>query len=200
MDGVLVDSMPYHFISWFEALNQYGIRVTPFDIYQKEGEKCDTCIKYFFKREGLPLKASLIDKILKLRDNLFRKYFKLLLFKEVTAVIEKLKKQNILLAIVTGSTRNKVVSILPKKLIKSFDVIIAADSLTRGKPYPDPYLMAAEKLKLKPSQCLVIENAPYGITAAKAAKMYCIAVTTSLPKQYLKKADRIYNKLSDIFK
>ncbi|MDD3053310.1 MAG: HAD family phosphatase [Endomicrobiaceae bacterium] len=200
MDGVIVDSMPYHFISWFEALQQYGITVTPFDIYAKEGEKSDICINYFFAKKNVTIDSQTIKEVLNLRNKIFQKYFKLRLFKDIEPILKELHKKGILLAIVTGSSRNKVVSILPKKISKIFDVIISADMLKQGKPFPEPYLMAAEKLKVKPSQCMVIENAPYGIRSAKAAKMYCIAVTTGLPKQYLKQADKICDSLSDIFK
>ena len=56
-----------------------------------------------------------------------------------------------------------------------------------------------KRLKVQPSECIVIENAPYGIKAAKAAKMFCVAVTTSLPEQYLKQADIICKKISEVF-
>ena len=71
--------------------------------------------------------------------------------------------------------------------------------IKKGKPYPDSYLTAAKKLRVKPTECIVVENAPYGIKAAKSAKMFCIAVTTSLPKQYLKQADIICKKVSEVF-
>lgn len=200
MDGVIVDSMPYHFISWFEALQQYGITVTPFDIYEKEGEKSDICINYFFAKKNVKIDSQKIKDVLNLRSKIFQKYFKLHLFTDIEPILKSLKKKGILLAIVTGSSRNKVVSILPKKISKIFDIIISADMLKQGKPFPEPYLMAAEKLKVKPSQCMVIENAPYGIRSAKAAKMYCIAVTTGLPKQYLKQADKISSNISNVFK
>ena len=53
MDGILIDSMPYHFISWFEVMRQYNIRITPFEIYQKEGEKSELCVEYFLLRRLL---------------------------------------------------------------------------------------------------------------------------------------------------
>ncbi len=199
MDGVIVDSMPYHFISWFEALQQYGVSVTPLDIYEKEGEKSDICIKYFFEKNNVAINDTIIKKVLSLRNDIFQKYFKLRLFPNIENILKDLKKKGILLAIVTGSSRNKVISILPASISEIFDIIISADMLKQGKPFPEPYLMAAEKLKLLPSQCMVIENAPYGIRAAKAANMYCIAVATGLPKQYLEQADETYNTLGEIF-
>ncbi|MFA7073814.1 MAG: HAD family phosphatase [Endomicrobiaceae bacterium] len=199
MDGVIVDSMPYHFISWFEALQKYGVSVTPLDIYEKEGEKSDICIKYFFQKNKVALDNKIITEVLTLRNDIFQKYFKLRLFPGIENILLNLKEQGILLAIVTGSSRNKVVSILPSGISKLFDVIISADMLKQGKPFPEPYLMAAEELQLAPSECMVVENAPYGIRAAKAANMYCVAVTTGLPEQYLNQADEIHNNLNDIF-
>jgi len=75
---------------------------------------------------------------------------------------------------------------------------VSGDSVKRGKPYPDPYIKAAKILGLRPNDCLVIENAPYGIRSAKAAGMFCVAVTTSLPKEYLKKADVIVDSLGQV--
>ena len=199
MDGVIIDSMPYHFISWFETLKEYNITISPFDIYEKEGEKCEVCVKRFFKRDKIKCNAKIIAEVLKLRDKLYKKYFKVHLFANIEQLLIKLKNKGFLLAIVTGSTRQKVVSMLPKKILSKFNVIVSADMIKKGKPYPDSYLTAAKKLRVKPTECIVVENAPYGIKAAKSAKMFCIAVTTNLPKQYLKKADIICKKISEVF-
>jgi len=63
MDGILVDSMPYHFISWFETMRKYNIRVTPFEIYGKEGEKSELCVEYFFKKAKRKITKEKIKKI-----------------------------------------------------------------------------------------------------------------------------------------
>lgn len=199
MDGVIVDSMPYHFISWFETLKKYNVTVSPFDIYENEGEKCEICVKRFFKRDNIKCNDKIVEEVLQVRDKLYKKYFKVHLFADIVSVLNKLKEKGFLLAIVTGSNREKVKSMLPKKIISNFDVIIAADMIKRGKPHPDSYLTAAKQLKVKPEECIVIENAPYGIKAAKAAKMFCVAVTTSLPEQYIKQADIICKRISEVF-
>ncbi len=199
MDGVIVDSMPYHFISWFEALKKYKVTVSPFDIYEKEGEKSDSCVRRFFERDGIKFDDKKVQAVLNLRNKIFKKYFKVFLFDDIEIVLKKLKEENFKTAIVTGSSKQKVMSMLPKKIIKMFDVIISADMVKRGKPHPDSYLTAAKELNLKPNQCLVIENAPNGIKAAKAAKMFCVAVTTSLPKQYLSQADIVVKKITKIY-
>lgn len=198
MDGVIVDSMPYHFISWFETLKKYNVTVSPFDIYEKEGEKCEICVKRFFKRDNIKYDDKTITQVLKLRDKLYKKYFKVHLFADIEQILNKLKNKGFLLAIVTGSVKEKVISMLPKKILSKFDVIVSADMIQRGKPYPDSYLTAAKSLGVKPKECMVVENAPYGIKAAKTAKMFCVAVTTSLPEQYLKQADIVCKKIGEI--
>jgi len=79
-----------------------------------------------------------------------------------------------------------------------FDFIITGDEVPRAKPFPDPYLVAARQLQLDPSQCAVVENAPLGIDAARNAGMYCIAIETTLGKEYLAAADCILQDIGEL--
>ena len=132
------------------------------------------------------------------RQKIFRKYFRRRLFSGVDEFLRCLKNKGYLLAIVTGTPMPQLKKILPAKIQFLFDTIVTGDLVKKGKPYPDPFLKAAKDLNLKPSQCLVIENAPLGIRSAKAARMFCVAITTSLPKEYLQMADVVVDKLEDI--
>jgi sugar-phosphatase len=78
------------------------------------------------------------------------------------------------------------------------DVFVTADDITRGKPHPEPYLKAAEKLGAEPDQCLVIEDAPAGIEAARAAGMRVVAVTTSHAAAQLAAADAVYDSMDEV--
>jgi beta-phosphoglucomutase len=111
-----------------------------------------------------------------------------------------LKNQDVLVGLVTGSYYNEAQKILPKKVFDLFDTVVAGDCVTRGKPDPEPYLSAAKNLKVDPKECLVIENAPYGIKAAKSAGMMCYAVATSLSKEYLCQADKIFETHEGLYK
>lgn len=99
-------------------------------------------------------------------------------------------------------TRGEVVSRIFKEGLNlpeaDFDVVITAESVERKKPAPDPYLKAVEMLGLRREECLVIENAPAGITSAKRAGLRCLAITTSLPESYLKEADAVLAGLEDV--
>jgi beta-phosphoglucomutase len=81
---------------------------------------------------------------------------------------------------------------------RHFDFIITGDEVPRAKPCPDPYLAAARQLGLRPDECVVVENAPLGIEAAKNAGMYCVAVETTLGKEYLQAADCLVHKIDDV--
>ncbi len=198
MDGVLVDSMPYHFIAWYEALQPLGIRVSAFEVYEREGERWEKSLRDFITQGGLKPTPELIRKVFLRRRRIFRKYFKRTIFSGVEECLCALKKKGLILGIVTGTPMPQLKKILPRKIRSYFDTIVTGDSVKKGKPHPEPFLKAAKNLNLKPFQCLVIENAPLGIKSAKAAGMYCLAITTSLPEAYLKEANTVVNSLKDV--
>lgn len=198
MDGVIVDSMPYHFLAWYEALRPYGVRVSCFDVYAKEGERWSKSLKDFLKKEGIVPTRKLLSEIFVFRQKIFKKYFKRFIFKDAERVLCSLAKKGYLLSLVTGTPDYEVKKILPQGLYRIFDNIVAGNNIKKGKPHPEPYLKAAKMLKVNPGECVVIENAPYGIESAKRAGMHCIAVSTSLPDEFLSRADFIVDKLSKI--
>lgn len=75
MDGVIVDSMPYHFLAWYEALRPWGVRVSCFDVYSKEGERWDVTLKDLLKSAGIKPTPSLLKKIFDFRQKIFKKSF-----------------------------------------------------------------------------------------------------------------------------
>ena len=199
MDGVAVDSMPYHFISWFEVLRQYGVRISHLLIFEMEGAKRDEVIKLAFKQSGISLQSEIMNKIIHEKEELFKKYFKRFIFTGFPEFVKSLKNQGALVGLVTGSASQEAQRILPKELYNLFDTVIAGDMVKKAKPNPEPYLAAAKNLNVLPKDCMVVENAPYGIKAAKAAKMFCCAIATSLSKESLVEADEIFNNHQELF-
>jgi beta-phosphoglucomutase len=200
MDGVVVDSMPYHYLAWYEALRPYGVRVSCFDVYSKEGERWDKTLKDLLARAGIKYTEKTLKKILFRRNKIFKSYFKRFIFSGAVDFLICLKRKGYLLGLVTGTPDNQIKRILPKRLVGLFDCIIAGNEVKKGKPHPEPYLKAAEALRIKPAQCVVVENAPFGIESAKRAGMFCVAVTTSLPREYLRAADIVVDELAEIIK
>lgn len=198
MDGVIVDSMPYHFIAWYEALRPFGIRVSCFDVYSREGERWERTLRDFLTQAGRrPTKKSM-NEIFSIRQRIFRRNFKRFIFSDAVALLNCLHDSGYILGLVTGTPSKEMNDILPLRIRRLFSCMVMGDSVKRGKPHPDPYLKAARLLGLKASECVVIENAPLGVEAAKRAGMFCVAITTSLPRQYLKRADVIADRVGDI--
>jgi beta-phosphoglucomutase len=198
MDGVIVDSMPYHFIAWYEALRPWGVRVGCFEVYAQEGERWQTTVKGLLAGHKIKPTTKLLKSIFSLRQKIFKRYFKRFIFPGAYELLADLKKQGFLLGLVSGSPLGEIKRILPKRLLRLFSGVVAGNQVKQGKPHPEPYLKAARLLKVLCADCLVIENAPFGITSAKRAKMPCIAVATSLPKEYLTAADLVVDNLGQI--
>lgn len=96
------------------------------------------------------------------------------------------------LAVATSSNRSgAMLSLKGAGLFDFFKDVITADDVLKHKPNPDCYLKAAQSLGFKPSDCIGIEDSASGIKAAKAAGLFVIGVSTSLPAHYLTEADLI---------
>ena len=115
---------------------------------------------------------------------------------------EKIKemKENFKIALVSGSTRDQIESLLENTgLKKYFDIRVSSDDVKNNKPYPDSYLLSTEKLGVKPNECVVIEDSVTGIEAAKSAGMMCISVLNKYNKnQDSSKADIKVNNIREI--
>jgi len=198
MDGIIVDSMPYHFISWHEALKSFGVSVSCLDVYLKEGEKWQNSVVSFLRKENIKPTKRNLKKIFSIHEKVFKKLFRRAIFKGAPELLKELKKKGFKLGLVTGTNSTRVKKIISAELAGIFDTIVTGDEVEKSKPHPEPYLKAAKQLGILPRNCVVIENAPYGVESAKKAGMFCIAVATSLPKEYLKRADLVIDKLQQI--
>jgi len=100
-------------------------------------------------------------------------------------------------AIVTSCTASLAQARLGATGVAAPGVLVTADQVSRGKPDPEPFLTAAERLGVPPGRCLVVEDAPSGLTAARAAGMATLAVTTTTPADDLH-ADAVVTNLADV--
>lgn len=101
------------------------------------------------------------------------------------------------IAVATSATRGLAAVRLEAAGIE-IDEVVTIDDVTRGKPAPDPFLEAARRLGVDPADCLVCEDAPSGVTAAKAAGCAVLAVTTTAPASELTGADLVVESLADV--
>ncbi|MBU1628423.1 HAD family phosphatase [bacterium] len=198
MDGVIVDSMPYHYDAWNQVFKDLGINISKTELYMREGEKGAFSLDYFTRRAGINLTKEELAENLDKKEAIFKKISKPKVFPLIEDIIHGIKDKGISTGLVTGTSYNEAAKLLPLEIFNSFDVIVAGDMVIKGKPDPEPYLMASKKLGISPEKCLVVENAPNGITSAKGAGMFCIAICTSLEQEYLKEADEIFSNFDDL--
>ena len=198
MDGVITDTMPYHFKAWRSVFASDGIRASHEDVYKREGQKGIDSVRELFSEKNKFYTDVIGKKLLAEKEELFKRIFKRKFIAGSRAFIKKCHAEGFRLALVTGTSRHEAQKLLPDDLWGCFDVTVCGTDVQNGKPHPEPYLKALAKLKLKPKQAVVFENAPFGIRSAKAAGLLCLALETSLPSSYLKGADAIFPSFNAI--
>lgn len=193
MDGVILDSMSYHVQAWQGALCAYGLSVSEEVLYIHEGAIEPETAVAIFEENGCPMDSLRFQQILCCQKEIFGSRYrsKVKPYPEVPSMLERLEGQGWELALVTSSHREILDMVLPREIHDRMAHIVTGDQVTRRKPYPDPYLKALSALGRAPKDCLVVENAPAGIRAAKAAELHCIALTTTLASDHLMLADAV---------
>lgn len=132
------------------------------------------------------------------KREVFKKIAKVQPYPGIENLLKELKQKRKKVALVTGTSRSELPKVLPNSIFKLFDIVITADDVNNGKPNPEPYLKALNLLNLDKKETIVVENAPLGIKSAKATGLFCIAVTTSLPKKFLYEADVIVKNIKEL--
>jgi len=203
MDGVLTDSMKYHIKSWNYAFNQFNIFPSDEDFSLLEGMSYKETIDFICKKYKAELSQNEKEKVYLIKKDKLSEVFHFEIYPQILEFISFLKNQNIKLALVSGANKEFVNKIINKYFKNDFEIIITGSDVKKGKPNPEPYLKAIDKLGCPINKIIVIENAPLGIQSAKRAKLQTFALTTTLDKKHLKKADKIFSshkELIDYFK
>ena len=185
MDGVLIDAMPYHAeafrIAFGEKANQ---EIDKRDVFLLEGMPSTELVKEIFKKinksEG-QIEDSLVESISKRKGQVFKEIQKAKAFEGVTELIESLNCDDCLKAVVSGASKQEVESLLNENNLNSFDILITGEDLEDGKPDPEPFQTALRKLNLKPSEAIIVENAPLGVESAIRAGVRYIVTLNNTP-------------------
>ncbi len=188
MDGVLVDSMPYHADAWIAVFAEIGIHINHQDIYDIEGSNHEGIIRLVFRKAGRTPKPEDFKELARKKMEIFTKTNKVTVFPGIYECLDFLKNK-CLLGVVSGSDRAVVIELLLRFFPGTFDAVVSGNDVKEGKPSPEPYLKAVGMLKLEKDECIVIENAPLGVESAKRAGLFCIAIPTYVEAQRLEGAD-----------
>ena len=173
-DGTIVDSMPLHYVAWKEALAEWDCVFEETLFYSWGGRPVTDIIASLNEMQGLKMPV----EALSVRKELLY-HAQIPTLKAIPEVVEHIDDQHgrIPFAVVSGSRRNSVVgSLTALNLLDKFDTLVCAEDYKNGKPAPDAFLLAAERLGIAPEYCLVFEDTAMGIQAATAAGMASVLV------------------------
>lgn len=181
MDGVLYDSMPNHSKAWSQAMEKFGMHMSPHDVYMNEGATGhDTVVRISLRDRGYEATESEIDDIYNYKASLFRSMPEARVMPGALEVFRRAAAAGLKILIVTGSGQKNLIERVQRDFegYITRERMVTAFEVTRGKPYPDPYLKGLSIAGVPASEAVVVENAPLGIRAGVAAGIDTIAVNT----------------------
>jgi beta-phosphoglucomutase len=207
-DGVISDSEPCHFAAYNKVLADFGIQIKKEEYYAEYLGFTDyEAFEDIQKRYKTDFKGLSIEHLVEQKAEVFKELIGQggHLIDGVVELVAELKKSNIKIAINSGATAADIKVMLAGSVIEnSFDVIVSADDVSKGKPDPEGYLLALKKLNavsdfpISARQCVVIEDSHWGIVSAKKAAMHVIAVTNSYAADQLKDAEMIIDSVRQL--
>ncbi len=195
-DGVLGRTMEDNYNAWAHALAQQDISITHEQYYLLEGATTAQVAEHFLTAHDKSL--DLISRVVEEKEKFYLEHNSFSLYAGAERLIDRLRMAHMRIGLVSGAGLGRLSATCGDKFFDMFDTVVTGDDVARGKPAPDPYLRAAEKLSVAPVECLAVENAPLGIRAAKAANMDCVAISSTLGKHHLGEADVIIDGLEQV--
>jgi beta-phosphoglucomutase family hydrolase len=198
MDGVISDSYSLHFAAWQETFAKRGIEFAKEDFTKLFGTRNDFIVRSIMGRE-FPEKD--VEIMVHEKEETFRRKAtgNIKPFPGVVRLLNSLKKGNFKLGLASSAPKENIdLAFSELNLTGIFNCIVSGQEVTESKPSPQIYLLAAKKLEATPNDCVVIEDSPLGVKAAKTAGMKCLAITNTHPRQELEKADRVVDSLENV--
>lgn len=198
LDGVIIDTLHYHYLAWNHMFEARGGKVSEHTVLLHEGRASREILPLLMQEAGVSIPEEQWGAFIEEKRAYYRSIVSVRLYPEAFEAIEELKRRGFRTALVTACALRNMQHSLNRDQRARFDFVITGDEVPRAKPHPDPYLTAAAQLGISPEECVVVENAPLGIQAAKSAGMYCVAVVTTLGPEYLRAADCILGNIGEL--
>jgi beta-phosphoglucomutase len=184
MDGTLVDNMGYHEQAWVEFFRRRGRAIEPDAFFEQTAGRHNREIMLDWISQDLTEEQ--LHSLALEKEAIYRALYAphRRAVDGFEAFAQTARSAGMRLAVATSAPTDNVAFILDHlDLRKTFDVVVNAAQVKRGKPHPDVFLLAAEQLGVPAAQCVVFEDAPAGVQAAHAASMPCVVLTTYLGAQ-----------------
>ncbi len=203
MDGVILDSMPFHVAAWKDAFREREMEVDEGLFYLYEGAMEPEVACRLFSKNGTKLTIRDFFEIHERQKRIFLERYahRVTPFEGALELLKWLKETGMPVGLVTSSHGEILDAVLPGPLRDLFDHIVTGDTVRRRKPHPEPYLAGLRGLGAsKDRGSIAVENAPAGIESALNAGLSCIAITTTLPRKHLKDAHKVVQNHQELFK
>lgn len=182
VDGTLIDSVEYHWTSWREALEAENFPITREQFMETFGQRNAEILRHYF---GPDVSSNTIERVGNAKEELYRELVRRHGIDPLPGVrrwLARLKADGWLQAVASSAPLLNIKVILEAIDARSFfDAVVSAEEVERGKPDPQVFLRAAEKVGILPAKCIVIEDAPAGVEAARRAGMRQVGVLSSHP-------------------
>lgn len=208
-DGVIADSEPLHLRAFQKTVGTLGLGLSAADYYSRYLAYDDkTFFRKFLEDNEQQVTGQEIERLVREKGVCFEETIRedIRIFPGVVEFLETIQGK-FHIAIGSGALREEINLILKLKDISEFfDFVIGADDTEKTKPSPEVYLRCLEKLRrdydgtITADQCVVFEDSPHGVLAAKRAGMKCVGITNSCAGEELTLADRIMGGFLEVIK
>ena len=178
MDGTLIDSEQFHWISWRNTLAEEGTTITHAQFLSSFGQRNDSILPQWLGSAASPERMA---RVANAKEELYRDLVRKNGISPLPGVadwVRRLHKDGWLQAVASAAPRANIDAILEALSARHiFQAIVSAEDVHRGKPDPEVYLLAASRVGVPPERCIVVEDAVAGIEGARRAGMRSIGVS-----------------------
>ena len=197
MDGTIVDNMDFHLIAWREFLKTHGVEMSDEELHYKMRGTIEEGVR---RNLGEHLSDEEVAVLGFQKEKMYRDIYAphLKAFDGFDDFVKNAKQEGVKIALVTAANHHNVDFTLDGLNIRSyFDTIVTGDDVKNGKPDPEGFLIAAERLGATPEECIVFEDSIHGVRAADAAKMKTIVIGDLFKDEQMKDFSFILKKIYD---
>jgi beta-phosphoglucomutase len=207
-DGVITDSEILHLRAFNQVLARFNIEITE-EVYYKEylGFTDRDCFESVAGKNKLGLNLRQLENLIKQKNRIFEELAKTeaTIFEGAPQFLQMLRENEVTMAVCSGAVLEEIELILEQSgLGPFFAVIVSGDQVIKGKPDPEGFLLALERLNkgrenpIKANECVVIEDSHWGLEAGNAAGMHTVGITNTYNEEQLAMAEKIVAHLSEL--
>jgi beta-phosphoglucomutase len=197
MDGTIVDNMRFHDDAWESWYGQYGL---PFERATFSQRTAGMAISDIIGPHFPGADAAELDRLAEEKESVYRETYRphVAALSGLVDLLDRARSHRVPVAVGTAAAPPNIALILDTLALRErFATIVSPSQGFRGKPHPDMFLAAAERMGVAPADCIVFEDAPNGVEAARRAGMRAVAVLTMLPAEAFAGFDNVIASVED---